>query len=204
MSVQSSQPSTHGQVISIHEHAFANLRFIRETMERAGSFTAVPGWGGILMGVSALLTAFLTASLPSRQLWFEAWIGEALLAFGIGLFAMVQKSKAINTRLLDGPGRKFALSLLPPMLAGAVLSLFLYAHGLYEVMPGMWLILYGVAVTTGGSFSVNIVPLMGVSFMVLGAAALFSPLGWSNMYMGLGFGGLQIVFGAIIARRYGG
>jgi hypothetical protein len=191
-------------VVSINEHAFANLRFIRETMERAGSFTAVPGWGGILMGVSALLTSFLTANLPSRQLWFEAWIGEALLAFGIGLFAMVQKSKAIKAPLLYGPGRKFALSLLPPMLAGAVLSLFLYQHGLYDVMPGMWMSLYGVAIITGGAFSVNIVPLMGVSFMLLGAAALFSPQSWANIYMGVGFGGLQIVFGAIIARRYGG
>ena len=156
------------------------------------------------MGVSALLTAFLTANLPSRQLWFEAWIGEALLAVGIGLFAMVQKSKAIKAPLLYGPGRKFAMSLLPPMLAGAILSGFLYQHGMYEVMPGMWLILYGVAIITGGAFSVNIVPLMGVSFMVLGTAALFSPQGWSNIYMGLGFGGLQIVFGAVIARRYGG
>jgi hypothetical protein len=156
------------------------------------------------MGVSALLTAFLTANLPSRRLWFEAWFGEALLAFGIGLFAMVQKSKAIKSPLLYGPGRKFALSLLPPMMAGAVLSLFLYQHGLYEVMPGLWMILYGVAIITGGTFSVNVVPLMGVSFMLLGAAALFSPQNWANVYMGLGFGGLQIVFGAIIARRYGG
>ena len=127
-----------------------------------------------------------------------------MLAFGIGLFAMIQKSKAVKSPLLYGPGRKFALSLLPPMLAGAVLSLFLSQHGLYEVMPGMWMILYGVAIVTGGAFSVNIVPLMGVSFMILGAAVLFSPQSWANMYMGLGFGGLQIIFGAIIARRYGG
>jgi len=191
-----------GTVVSIHEHAFANLRFIRETMERAGSFTAVPGWGGILMGVSALLTAFLTSNLPSRELWFEAWIGEAVLAIGIGLFAMIQKAKAIKSPLLYGPGRRFALSFLPPMIAGAVLSVFLSQHGLYAVMPGMWMILYGVAVITGGAFSVNVVPLMGVSFMALGIAALFSPQGWSNIYMGIGFGGLQIVFGAIIARRY--
>jgi len=191
-------------VVSMHEHAAANLRFIRETMERAGSFTAVPGWGGILMGISALLTAFLTANLPSRRLWFEAWIGEALLAFAIGLFAMIQKSKATQDPLLHGPGRKFALCLLPPMIAGAVLSVFLYQHGMYDVLPGMWMILYGVAVITGGTFSVNIVPLMGVSFMVLGTAALFSPVQWSNIYMGLGFGGLQIVFGGIIARRHGG
>jgi hypothetical protein len=192
------------KVVSIHEHAFDNLRFIRETMERAGAFTAVPGWGGVLMGVSAVLTAFLTSRLPSRLFWFEAWLGEALLALGIGLFAMVQKGKAVKSPLLDGPGRKFALSLLPSMFAGGVLTLFLYQQGLYQLMPGVWLILYGVAVTTGGAFSVRVVPLMGVSFMLLGTAALFSPLEWANLYMGAGFGGLQILFGAIIARRYGG
>ena len=202
----SSAPRTSkpAKVVSIHEHAFDNLRFIRETMERAGAFTAVPGWGGILMGVSALLTAFLTARLPSRQLWFEAWIGEALLAFAIGLFAMIQKSRVTKSPLLYGPGRKFALSLLPPMFAGGVLSLFLYRSELYHAVPGTWLILYGVAVMTGGAFSVSVVPIMGLSFILLGTAALFSPWEWASFYMGFGFGGLQIVFGAVIARRYGG
>ena len=199
-----SRPAKSAKVVSIHEHAFDNLKFIRETMEKAGSFTAVPGWGGILMGVSALLAAFFATRMPSRRLWFAAWMGEALLAFGIGLFAMVQKSKAVKSPLLDGPGRKFALSLLPPMLAGAVLTLFMYRYGLYGGMPGMWLIMYGVAVMTGGAYSVNVVPIMGLTFIVMGTAALFSPTEWSNIYMGAGFGGLQIVFGAIIARRYGG
>jgi len=204
MSRTAQRQSKPANVISIHERAFDNLRFIRETMERAGAFTAVPGWGGILMGISALLTAFLTAKLPTRRLWLEAWIGEALLAFAIGLFAMVQKSKATKTTLLYGPGRKFALSLAPPLLAGAVLTVYLYKCGLYDAVPGVWLILYGVAVMTGGAFSVSVIPLMGLSFIALGTAALFGPQEWSNIYMGLGFGGLQVVFGAIIARRYGG
>ncbi len=198
------RPAKSAKVVSIHEHAFDNLRFIRETMERAGAFTAVPGWGGVLMGVSAVFTAFLTTRLPSKRLWFAAWIGEALLASAIGLFAMIQKSKAVKSPLLYGPGRKFALSLLPPMFAGGIVTAFLYQNSLYSVMPGLWLILYGVAITTGGAFSVNVVPLMGISFMVLGTAALFSPQEWGTLYMGFGFGGLQIIYGAIIARRYGG
>jgi hypothetical protein len=198
------QPAEPAKVVSIHQHAFDNLRYIRETMEKAGAFTAVPGWGGILMGVSALFAALFTSKMPSRQWWFAAWIGEAFLAFAIGLFTLIQKSKAVKAPLLYGPGRKFALSLLPPMFAGGVLTLFLYRYALYELMPGMWLIMYGVAVITGGAFSVNVVPLMGLSFMLLGTAAMFSPWEWSNFYMGFGFGGLQIVFGAVIARRYGG
>ena len=156
------------------------------------------------MGASALGTALFSPRLPSLKLWFFAWMGEALLATAIGVFAVVQKSKAVKSPILYGPGRKFALSLLPPMIAGAILTLFLYRAGFYQAMPGMWLLLYGVAVMTGGAFSVNVVPLMGLSFVVLGAAALFSPFEWANFYMGAGFGGLQIVFGFIIARRYGG
>ena len=191
-------------VVSINERAFENLRFIRETMERAASFTAVPGWGGILMGVSALLTALISSRLPSKDLWVASWLGEAVLALAIGGWAMAQKARAVQSTLLDGPGRKFALGLCPAMIAGVVLTAVLYRNALFGLMPGVWLLLYGVAVVTGGAYSVNIVPIMGVSFMVLGTAALFSPMAWANWFMAAGFGVFQIVFGVIIARRYGG
>ena len=191
-------------VVSINERALENLRCIRETMERAGSLTAVPGWGGILMGISALLTAVISSRLPSNDLWMASWLGEAVLALAIGGWAMSQKARAVQSTLLGGPGRKFALSLCPAMIAGGILTLVLYRSALFGLMPGVWLLLYGVAVVTGGAFSVNIVPIMGISFMMLGTAALFSPTEWANWFMATGFGGLQIVFGAIIARRYGG
>ena len=191
-------------VVSINERAIENLKFIRETMERAGSFTAVPGWGGILMGISALLTALISSRLPSNDLWVASWLGEAVLALAIGGWAMAQKARAVQSTLLEGPGRKFALSLCPAMIAGVILTLVLYRSTLFGLMPGVWLLLYGVAVVTGGAFSVNVVPIMGVCFMVLGTIALFSPAGWANWFMAAGFGGLQIVFGAVIARRYGG
>ncbi len=192
------------KVVSINERAYDNLKYIRETMERAGSFTAVPGWGGILMGVSALLTAFISSQLPSRDLWFAAWLGEAMLAFTIGAWAMIQKAKAVKAPLLYGPGRKFALSLCPAMIAGAVLSVVFYANDLFQLMPGMWLLLYGAAVVTGGAFSVRVVPIMGGCFMAIGVFALFAPFSLANVFMALGFGILQIVFGVVIARRYGG
>jgi len=192
------------KVVSIHQRAVENLKYIRETMERAGSFTAVPGWGGVLMGVSALLTSLISSQLPSKDLWFLAWLGEALLALAIGGWAMVQKGKAAKAPILYGPGRKFALSLCPAMIAGAVLTLVLYRYGLFAMMPGVWLLLYGVAVVTGGAFSVKVVPIMGVSFMAIGTAALFGPLGWANWFMAAGFGLLHIAFGIVIARRYGG
>ena len=193
-----------GNVVSINERAFENLRYIRETMERAGSFTAVSGWGGILMGISALLMAVISSLLPSTDLWVVSWLGEAVLALAIGGWAMSQKAKAVQSTLLCGPGRKFALSLCPAMIAGGILTVVLYENGLFTLLPGVWLLLYGVAVVTGGAFSVKVVPIMGISFMVLGTIALFSPAQWANWFMATGFGGLQIVFSIIIARRYGG
>jgi hypothetical protein len=192
------------KVVSINERAAENLKYIRDTMERSGSFTAVPGWGGILMGVSALLTTFISSQLPSPQIWVLSWIGEAALAFTIGARAMHQKAEAVKSPLLNGPGRKFALSLCPAMIAGSLFTIVLYVKDLFYLMPGTWLTLYGVAVVAGGAFSVRIVPIMGVCFMALGTLALFAPFSWANVFMGLGFGILHIAFGFLIARRYGG
>ena len=192
------------KVVSINERALENLKYIRETMERAGSFTAVPGWGGVLIGVSALLTALISSRLPSRDLWFQTWLGEAALALAIGGWAVTVKCKAAKVTLLYGAGRKFALNLCPAMIAGGILTLVLYRQQFLGIMPGTWLLLYGVSFVTGGAFSVRIVPLMGISFMTLGTLALFSPFQWANWFMAAGFGMLHIIFGIVIARRYGG
>jgi len=190
-------------VVSINDRASDNLRYIRETMERAGSFTAVPGWGGVVMGVSALGASFLASTMRTRELWFAVWMGEAALAFSIGFYSMVRKAKTARV-FLKGPGRSFALSLCPAMAAGLVLTAVLYRYGIFSLLPGLWMLLYGVAVVSAGSNSVRVVPVQGVSFMVLGALALAVGPGWANYSMAMGFGVLHIIFGAVIARRYGG
>src|SRR5437667_9394044 len=154
-------------VVSINERAVENLKYIRETMERAGSFTAVPGWGGILMGISALLTSLISSRLPSKELWFDSWLGEAILALAIGGWAMQQKAKAFQSTLLYGAGRKFALSLCPAMIAGGILTVVLYKNALFGLMPGVWLLLYGVAVVTGGAVAVEVVPVQRLCVLLL-------------------------------------
>jgi len=185
-------------------HALENLRFIRETMERSGSFTAVPGWGGAAIGVTALVSAVVAARQATPEAWLGTWLVEAFLALLVGAWAIGQKVRAANVPLLSGPGQKFALSLAPPLLAGALLTVALYRAGLLGLLPGTWMLLYGAGVMTGGAFSVRIVPVMGLCFMFGGALALFCPVAWGNWLLGAGFGGLQIIFGVIIARRYGG
>jgi hypothetical protein len=190
--------------VRLEVRAADNLRFIRETMENAGRFTAVPGWGGVGMGVTALVASIVASFQPTTARWFAVWLAELAVAVVIAGCATVLKARAANAQVFSAAGRRFALSFVPPLLVGALLTVVLYRAGLVSVLPGMWLLLYGTAVVTGGAFSVRVVPVMGLCLMVAGAAALITPASWGNIFMAIGFGGLQVVFGAIIAHRHGG
>ena len=190
--------------LAMHSHAIDNLRYIRETMERAGSFTAVPGWGGVTMGITAVAAAVVAGWQISPNRWLATWLVEGAVAIAIGVIAMQQKARAAGLEMWSAPARKFVFSFMPPMFAGAVLTFALWQAGLMHLIPGTWLLLYGTGVITGGAFSVRVVPIMGAGFLALGAAALLSPAALSNLWLGLGFGALHILFGAMIARKYGG
>lgn len=188
---------------SLHGRAIDNLEFIRDAMQRSTEFTAVPGYGGMLMGVTAI-GASVIASYQNWRFWLVTWLVEALLAFAIGLLTMWQKSKAVETPLTSTPAKKFARGFAPPLVAGIILTAMLYLNGLFQYLPTTWLTLYGTAVVSGGAYSVKAVPIMGWFFVLLGALAVFIPISYGNWLMGAGFGGLHIIFGLIIARKYGG
>jgi hypothetical protein len=181
-----------------------NIRFIRDTMERASTFTAVPGAGGVAMGATALAAAGLSLFARTPEQWLGVWLAEACLAIAIGIWAMARKARRTHTDLFSRPARRFLLGLTPPLGAAAVLTLALERTGQVTLLPGIWLLLYGAAVVTGGAMSVRTVIVMGALFMLLGTAALASPASWGTGYLAAGFGLLQIVFGIAIARRHGG
>ena len=188
----------------LHARAMDDLSFIRRTMERATAFTAVPGWGGVAMGTTALGAAALAQRATTTAEWLGPWLVASVVALVIGGWAMAAKARRAGTTVFTWSGRRFVLSFLPPLAVGALLTAALARAGLHDALPGTWLLLYGTGVVTGGAFSVQAVPIMGICFMVLGVTALFGPPGWGNALMAAGFGGLHIVFGLLIARRYGG
>jgi hypothetical protein len=190
--------------VKLDDHARDNLRFIRETMERAGSFTAVPGWGGVAIGVTALGAAAIADRQSSSYDWLVTWGLEAFVAISIAVWTTLSKARSAGTPLLSGPGRRFVYSFAPALFVGALLTLFLVRANVMDAVPGTWLLLYGTGMVAAGAFSIRVVPLMGLCFMVLGAVALFSPWNWDNALLAAGFGGLHIIFGAVIARNYGG
>lgn len=190
--------------VNIGDRALDNLRFIRETMERSSAFTAIPGYGGALMGATAIGAAIIAHNQPTIRGWLVTWLTEAILAFAIGMLAMWQKAKNAGDTLTSAPSRKFVLAFAPPLVAGVVLTSLFYFKSLFEYLPTVWLTLYGTAVVTGGAYSVKIVPVIGWIFVALGLMSVFLPTAYGDYLMGFGFGVLQIVFGLIVARRYGG
>jgi len=189
---------------ALHDRAIDNLRYIRETMERASAFTAVPGWGQVAIGVSAIAAAYVAAHQATPRAWLGVWLAEAIISLLIAGWLMDRKARKLGVPLFSGPGRKVVFSLSPPMVVGALLTVVLFRAGMINAIPGMWLLLYGTGVITGGMFSVSVVPVMGICFMVIGAAGLFMPMLSGDWLMAAGFGGLHVVFGTIIARKYGG
>jgi hypothetical protein len=189
--------------VAIDSGAAAHLRYIRETIEAAHTFTSVPGKGCIGMGLTGLLAAAL-GSIPSlAPYWFAIWLGAAALACTVASLALVQKARRQGLSLWRGVARRFFLTLLPAFLAGAVLTIALFEANANDLIPGTWLLLYGAGLAASGVFSVRAVSLAGFGFMALGVAALALPE-WSTAFLAAGFGALHLVLGAVISRRHGG
>ena len=184
--------------------AMDNLKFIRETMEAAATFTAVSGWGTVVIGFTAIGAAAIAAAMHSPTRWMLVWLCEAALSVAISVYTMALKARAAKLPLWSEPARKILFSFAPPMVGGALLTAVLFDRNLVELLPGVWMLLYGIGVVAAGTFSVRIVPVMGVAFMLVGTVALFAPATRATEYMAAGFGGLHLLFGTLIARRHGG
>ncbi len=194
----------HSEPTPLHDHALESVRVIRDAMERAGSFTAVPGYGMVAIGLTALVAAGIASSTETGDAWLNTWIVEGCLAAAISVYSITRKAGRLGISLASGPARKFALAFVPSLVAGAVLTASLSAHALGSLLPGTWVLLYGTAVTAAGALSVRIVPVMGVLFMALGVLTLVLSPSYGDALMAVGFGGLHVIFGVIIARKHGG
>lgn len=189
--------------IALERHAADQLHFIRSTMERASVFTALPGWGGVAIGITAIAAGMIARGRPASE-QFAVWIFEGIVALQLGTTALLWKAKRIRQSLLSRPAKRALFSFAVPLFAGAVLTSALYRLNDFPILAGVWLLLYGVAIVSAGAHSVRIVPVMGLCFVAFGAGALLIPSIGANLWMASGFGGLHLLFGLVIARRYGG
>ena len=188
---------------ALRERALADLQFIRRTMEGAAAFTTISGAGMVAIGLSALLAGWLAGTTPGPS-WLRVWVAEAALALVVGVLATLAKTRRARLPVLSGPVRKFGLALAAPSLAGAVLTIALARQDAYALLPGAWLLLYGSGLLAGGTFSIRLVPVMGACFMALGVSAALAPAALGPVAMLAGFGGLHLIFGALVVRGHGG
>ena len=194
----------HPSGAALHEQAAESLAFIRTTMARSASFTAVPGAGGVAMGVVACVAAIVAARQADGVLWLLTWMLAATVAAPIGFAAMARKARRHRVPLWSAAGRRFAQGFVPAILAGAILTAALVRDGRIDLLPATWLMLYGVGITAGGAASIPLLAWLGGAFIACGAGAAFTPIWWADAWLGAGFGGLQILFGIVIARKHGG
>jgi hypothetical protein len=192
---------------ALHDHALNNLRFIRDAMERAGSFTSIPGWGGVAIGATAFITAAVAHSYAvagDLRTWLWIWLADAGVAAVIAGFTMWRKGQRAGLSLISPAAQRFFISYLAPLLSAALLTIVIARAGALTLLPALWLLSYGTSFVSSGAFSIRVVPVMGVCFMLLGLVACFVPFTAGNVLLAIGFGGVHAVFGYIIARSHGG
>lgn len=196
-------PRQRSEPVSLHEHAQDNLRFIRAAMESTTAFTGVSGLGYMCAGFTALPAAWLAHSQSDASAWLAVWMLELILGASIAFGLTIRKASGQGASLLSASGKKLLLAFLPTMLAGGIITLSFFLTGLVALLPGVWLSLYGAAVMTAGAWSVRVIPVMGALFLLCGAITLLMPVS-GDVMLGLGMGGIHIVFGVLIWRKYGG
>jgi hypothetical protein len=184
--------------------AVENLRYIRDTIEAAGTFTTVPGKGCIAMGITALTAAALELAPGLASAWLQIWVGAAIMASACALFFMEEKAKAQGLSLRRAVARRFFMTMVPAFVAGGVLTAALVGDVPRSSITGIWLLLYGCGLAACGVFAIPAVLAAGLAFMAFGTVALGLPSPWSPGILALGFGGLHIALGVIILRDHGG
>ena len=184
--------------------AAENLRYIRDTIEAARTFTTIPGKGCIAMGIAGIVASGLASYPPLAGHWLPIWLIAAVVSCTVALFFMEVKAHKQGLSLRRTVALRFFLTLAPAFVAGGVLTVALENAVGRDVIAGIWLLLYGVGIAACGVFSIPVVLIAGLGFMGLGTVTLASPPEWAPAMLAVGFGGIHILLGAIIARNHGG
>lgn len=190
--------------INIQEQAEDNLRFIRTAMERAERASAVSGAGAMAMGVIALVAMAIGATSVDLIRQLSVWIGTAFVAGTVGAVACAFKARRNDMPLIADPGRRFLLCLIPSLLVGVVLTAALFQSAQADLLPSLWMMLYGAGVLAAGTYAAPPVMHMGGSFLIAGVFAYALPVEWINVMLGLSFGGLHLYFGYQVYSHHGG
>ena len=156
------------------------------------------------MGVIGLFAMGLAAGQRDPEAELAVWIAAAFAAMTAGALGSWIKARQNGLPLLGDPGRRFLLCLLPVLLVGVVLTGALWGTAQVLLLPGIWMMLYGCGVLAAGTYAAPPVMHMGAVFLVAGLVSHAVPGAWSNVLLGLVFGGAHLYFGYQVYRYHGG
>jgi uncharacterized BrkB/YihY/UPF0761 family membrane protein len=189
--------------ISIESRALGTLAFIRTSIESSSSM-AVPGMAGIVMGAIGIIATIIASVPRDAPYWLGIWLIAAAIAFASGGAMMARETAQTGHARYLGPVRKFLLCLCPALLTGCALTFVLWHAGVTNLIPGVWLLLYGCAVLSASTVTIartmRLICIMGVLFMLLGLLAFAAPARTHTLILGMGFGALHTIFGMLIGQ----
>jgi hypothetical protein len=188
------------KTVTLDSHAAATLRYIRASMDAAGTL-AVPGSAGVAMGTIGLFAAALASTPPLRTHWLATWLTAAVIASAVGGVIMARQSSRQGSTLLGAPARKLVLCLAPGLFAGAVMTVVEYRSGVLHAIPGTWLLMYGCGLISTSASTTRIVGMLGALFVLLALVAFMLPDSLQTVVLAIGFGALHIIFGFLIGRN---
>jgi hypothetical protein len=178
------------------KEAEQTLSLIRTLMERSARYTNFSGHAGIAAGVVTLIGCAL-------RYWFQTpflptWMGVLVAAAGASIFFTAIMARANGEPVWTRQARTIVQALTPALVAGLVLTAILVRIGQERLLPGVWMLLWGVGALAMSLFTPRTFSLLGVSFMALGALTLLVDPGNDILSMGMSFGAIHLVYGVVL------
>lgn len=160
---------------------------LERRMFRGYSGTARLACGALALGGAWALDSARVPRTDAAHLAGWGLVLGAALALNYGALAWWFLTSAEARR--NPASAKPAVDALPALIVGAVASLALWRRGLFDLLPGAWMMLYGLAQTAyrrslpGGIFAVGLV------YVLCGALVELAGLPFTNPWpMGIVFG----------------
>ncbi|MCC2670432.1 MAG: hypothetical protein K0Q72_2903 [Armatimonadetes bacterium] len=175
------------------QEAEQTLEVIRTLMERGTRYTNLSGHAGIAAGICALAGCALRewAHTP----FLPTWMGVLLAACTACAFFTARMAASNGEPLWTRQARTAVAALLPSLVAALVLTAVLASNGQEAILPGVWMLLWGVGALAISFFTPRVMSALGLTFMGAGTVALLTPPARDVITMGVTFGVLHLIYG---------
>lgn len=203
-----------------HKKHSDDLKAIRKIMEESSRFLSLSGLSGLMIGIFALIGAFLgfviiRDSLPGTSLIIDPSVFISKHGFTLMFIALIvllasiisayafalQRCRKEQLSFWSPVTRRLLVNLSVPLIFGALFIMVLVLNNSPEYIIPAMLCFYGMALFNAGKFTFDEVRYLGIFEMVLGIIAGLFP-GYGLILWVCGFSLLHILYGIILYRKY--